>query len=145
MRTPVRLSCDDNDILLKKTISRISNVSKTSFKKNLFVLGRTKMRSGQAVTEKLTTTWLTFTRAYLPWQGYFIKEGSFLSPQNIKWFFLIIFQKLLPQLYVFRKNKVVNWCTLNNKKIPRWSLQNNTLSINTKNWALFVTLFNLHP
>ena len=49
MRTPVRLSCDDNDILLKKIISRISNVSKTSFKKNLFVLGRTKMRSGQAV------------------------------------------------------------------------------------------------
>ena len=83
MRTPVRLSGHDNDILLKKTISRISNVSKTSFKKNLFVLGRIKMRSGQGVTEKLTTTWLTFTRAYLPWQGYFIKEGSFLSPQNI--------------------------------------------------------------
>ena len=37
--------------------------------------------------KKLTTTWLTFTRAYLPWQGYFIKEGSFLSPQNIKRFF----------------------------------------------------------
>ena len=33
MRTPVRLSCDDNDILLKKAISRISNVSKNSFKK----------------------------------------------------------------------------------------------------------------
>ena len=67
MRFPVRLSCDDNDILLKKTISRISNVWKTSFKKNLFVLGRTKMRSRQGGGgKKLTTTWLTFTRAYLP-------------------------------------------------------------------------------
>ena len=66
MPTPVRLSCDDNDILLKKAISGISNVSKKFFKKNFFFLGRTKMRSGQAVTEKLTTTWLTFTRAYLP-------------------------------------------------------------------------------
>ena len=49
MRTPVRLSCDDNDILLKKAISRISNVSKNSLKNFFIVLGRTKMRSGQAV------------------------------------------------------------------------------------------------
>ena len=75
------------------------------FKKNLFVLGRTKMRSGQAVTEKLTTTWLTFTRAYLPWQGYFIKEGSFLSPQNIKWFFEILFQKTASSVICFSKEQ----------------------------------------
>ena len=31
---------------------------------------------------------------------------------------------------------MVNWCTLNNKKIPRCSLQNNTLSINTKKLSI---------
>ena len=63
------------------------------------------MRSGLAVTEKLTTTWLTFTRAYLPWQGYFIKEGSFLSPQNIKWFFEILFQKTASSVTCFSKEQ----------------------------------------
>ena len=58
----------------------------------------------------MTTTRLTFTRAY------FTKECSLLSPQKIKWFFRFFFKKLPPQLYVFRKNKVVNWCTLSDQK-----------------------------
>ena len=63
------------------------------------------MRSGQAVTEKLTTTWLTFTRAYLPWQGYFIKEGSFLSPQEYQMIFEILFKKTASSVICFSKEQ----------------------------------------
>ena len=64
MRTPVRLSCDDNDILLKKAIPRISNVSKNSLKK--FICFGWDQNEKWTGGKKLTTTWLTFTRAYLP-------------------------------------------------------------------------------
>ena len=55
--------------------------------------------------KKLTTKWLTFTRAYLPRQGYFIKEGSFLSPKNLKCFFKFFFRKTASSVICFSKEQ----------------------------------------
>ena len=48
MRTPGRLSCDDNDFIKEGNFQNIKRFEKF-FKKFFIVLGRTKMRSGQAI------------------------------------------------------------------------------------------------